>query len=195
MAALHSEEALSCLAACGTKVLVSCLGPPSRLVGADSGEHFFAASIRLLRTSLQSSSSSSPISSNFRIHSFCWRVSFGCPTPPSFLWVWLSSFGASCPRGGAARLLPFLKLLEGSDGLATCPPSVGSVGLEILFEGSVGRVVERFLSALPPRFPLLTFDPDALVFLGLVVALDALDLLPVDCLICEENQVQKMSIK
>ena len=48
------------------------------------------------------------------------------------------SFGASCPREGAARLLPFLKLLEGSGGVATCPPSVGSVELEILFEGWKG---------------------------------------------------------
>ena len=114
-------------------------------------------------------------------------MSFGPTATSSFLWDWLSLLGTSCPRGAAARLLPFLKLLEGSDGGATYRPSVGSVELEILFEGSIRRVVERFLSGLPPRFPLLTFDPVALVFLGLVVAFDALELLPVNCLMCASS--------
>ena len=43
--------------------------------------------------------------------------------------------------------------------------------------------MERFLSGLPPRLPLLTFEPDALVFLCLMVAFAALELLPVDCLV------------
>ena len=62
-----------------------------------------------------------------------------------------------------------------------------SVEIEALFEGSVERVVEWFLPALPPWFSLLAFFPDTLVFLGLVVAFDTLELLPVDGITCASS--------
>ena len=61
--------------------------------------------------------------------------------------------------------------------MATCPPSVGSVGVEEESSpvGRVERVVERFLPVLPPWPPPLTVVPETLVFLGLVKAFDVLE--------------------